>query len=333
MLRYQLSQMVMWPGKLRLMESAAVELAEGAAADVDARRIELIREAQKTYLMFAQNHAYRQVNEATRRLLETVTRSALARYGAGTGGHHEVVRAEVERSTLEVEALALEGERTSMVAMLNALRDEPADAPIADPPAFEAVSVTGASSAELLRLALARRPELKRMRAMAREYGTMAELARRARYPDFMTGIWYNQMLGAPDTAGVMVGASIPVFSASRQNRRAEASELSVRSVRSEVSGMQAMIRFQVADALQRAQTAARSLALVTQVARPRAEQNFASALSSYATGSTDMVFVLDAWRALQRMELARVDAIIGEHLALVDLEWATAAPLARSRR
>jgi cobalt-zinc-cadmium efflux system outer membrane protein len=335
MLRYQISQMIMWPGKLSLMESAADQKAEGAAADVDARKLELTREAQQAYLMLALNRGYREVNEATQRLLDIVTRSAIARYGAGSGGHHEVTRAEVERSALEVEAVSLEGERVSMVAMLNALRDFPADAPVSAPPPFDGAPAPGreASFAALMRLAVARRPELKRMRAMAREETTMAALARRERYPDFMTSVWYNQMLGAADTAGVMVGASIPLFSVPKQNRRARASELSAESVRSEASGMEAMIRFQVADALRRVQTAARTFELVTTVARPRAEQSFSSAVSAYSTGGAEMVFVLDAWRALQRMELARIDAAIAQRMALADLEWATGGPLSGGRR
>jgi cobalt-zinc-cadmium efflux system outer membrane protein len=329
MLRYQVSQMIMWPGKLGLMESAALQRAEGAAADADQRRLELIRDAQQAYLMFALNLGYREVNATTRKLLETVTRAAIARYGAGTGGHHEVVRAEVERSALEVDAIALDGERVSIVAMLNALRDRPADAAFAEPSLTEAESIGGDHSfTELMRLSVSRRPELKKMRAMVREETAMAALARRERYPDFMTGVWYNQMLGGADTGGVMVGANIPLFSVPRQNRRAAASDLSAQSAQSESTGMQAMIRYQVADALRRVNTAARTLKLVTAVARPRAEQSFSSALSSYATGTADMVFVLDAWRALQRMEQARIDAIVARRMAVADLEWAIGGPL-----
>ncbi len=333
MVRYQLNQMIMWPGKLGLMETAAEEQAAGAAADVDVRRLELIREAQQSYLMLVQNSGYREVNEATRRLLETVNKAAIARYGAGTGGHHEVARADVERSALEVEAVSLEGERISILAMLNALRDRPPDAQLEESSVADVAKAPAPASTELVRLAIERRPELKRMRAMVREENSMAALARRERYPDFMTGVWYNQMLGGADTVGVMVGTTIPLFSVPRQNRRAEAADLSAQSTRSDAAGMVAMIRFQVADALRRLQTAARTLELVEKVARPRAEQSFGSALSGYSSGSAEMVFVLDAWRALQRMEQVRIDAIIAQRTALVDLEWAVGGSLqGRSR-
>jgi outer membrane protein, heavy metal efflux system len=332
MLRYQLSQMIMWPGKLDLMESAAHQKADAAAADVQTRKLELVREAQRAYLMLAQNRGYDEVNRSARQLLETVTRSAIARYGAGSGNHHEVVRAEVERSALEVEALSLEGERVSMLAMLNALRNLPSDARIDEPGPPDAVLPLphDTSLAALVQLALSRRPELKRMRAMVREETTMADLARRQRYPDFMGGVWYNQMLGGADTAGIMVGATIPLFSVPRQNRTAQAADWAAQSARGELSAMQAMIRFEIGDALQRAQTGQRSFELVTKVAKPRAEQSFASSLAAYATGGSDLVLVLDAWRALQRLELARIDAVIAARLAVVDLEWALAGPLPR---
>jgi outer membrane protein TolC len=329
MVRYQVSQMIMWPGKLRLMEATAARQVDGAAADVEVRRLSLVREAQEAYLMLAQNRGYRDVNLATRSLLETVTRAAIARYGSGTGGHHEVARAEVERSALEVEAVSLDGERVSIVAMLNALRDRPADAPFEDPAPVDAGAVGSPRTlAELVRLAVGRRPELKKMRAMVREETYMAELARRERYPDFMASVWYNQMLGGADTGGAMVGASIPLSSVPRQNRRARASDLSAQSADSEAAGMRAMIRFQVADALRRAETSTRTLELVLKVAKPLAEQSFASALSAYAAGTADMVFVLDSWRALQRIETARIDAVVGHQLALVELEWATGGSL-----
>lgn len=84
--------------------------------------------------MLVMNGGLRKVNRASHALLTTIVNSALARYGAGVGGHHEVVRAEVERNALDIEAVDLEGERTSTVAMMNALRNAAADAPIPDPP-------------------------------------------------------------------------------------------------------------------------------------------------------------------------------------------------------
>ena len=332
MVRYQVSQMVPWPGKLQLMEEALARRADGRAALAQGKQLDLARDAKRAYFMLAQNAGFRALNQSSRDLLATVVNAALARYGTGVGGHHEVVRAEVERNALDVEAIDLDGERISTVAMMNALRNAKTDAPFQDPPLPPAPDGTPAPAlVSLLRLAETQRPELAAMRAMQREETTMASLARRERLPDFMTSVWYNQMLGEPDGAGLMVGATLPLFNVARQNRRAEAADLRAESAGSDLEAMRAMIRFEVADALRRVATANRSLELIVRVAAPRAEQSFSSSLSGYSTGSIDIVGVLEAWRALQSIERSRIEAVIARAMAVADLERATGGPLPKT--
>lgn len=332
MVRYQLSQMLPWPGKLGLMEDALARRADGKAAVARAQEVELVLQAKRAYLMLAMNAGLRRVNRASRDLLTTIANTALARYGAGVGGHHEVVRAEVERNAVDIEAIDLDGERTSAVAMMNALRNTAADSPFPDPPLPSSADEPGRPAlAALMRLAEARRSELAAMRAMQREESTMAALARRERYPDFMTSVWYNQMVGAADTAGVMVGVTVPLFNIKRQNRLAEAAELRASSAGNDLAAMRAMIRFEVADALRRLDTANRSLELIEKLAGPRAEQSFSSSLSGYSTATVDMVGVLDAWRALQTVERARVETLVARAVAVADIERATAGPLPKA--
>lgn len=332
MVRYQVSQMLPWPGKLGLMEGALQRRADGRAALARAQQVDLVRDAKRAYFMLALNAGLRQVNHSSRELLSTIAKAALARYGAGVGGHHEAVRAEVERNALDIEALDLEGDRTSTIAMLNALRNTAADLPFPDPPLPGGSGETRLPPlGELMRLAEARRSELAAMRAMQSEESTMAALSRRERYPDFMTSVWYNQMLGAPDSAGVMVGATIPIFNVRRQSRRAEASDLRAFSAGSDLAAMRAMIRFEVADALRRLDTANRSLDLIVNIATKRAEQSFASSLSGYASATVDIVGVLEAWRAVQSIERARVETLIARAVAVADIERAIAGPLPKA--
>lgn len=329
MVRYQLSQMVPWPGKLGLMEQAMARRADGRAALARVRALDVEQEAKRAYWMLCLNWGLRQLNHSSRELLTTVANAALARYSAGVGGHHEVVRTEVERNAVDVEAVDLEGERISIVAMMNALRNQPAETPFGDPALPDAADVGVIPPlAELTRLAEDRRPELDTMRAMQREETTMAGLARRERLPDFMASLWYDQNIGSPDAGGLMVGATLPLFNITRQNRRARAADLRAASAQQDLQAMQAMIRFEVADARRRLETASRTLDLVTKVAAPRAQQSFASSLSAFSTGTVDIVGVMDAWRALQSVEQARVQALVGRATALVDVERAIAGPL-----
>lgn len=330
MIRYQVSQMVPWPGKLGLMEAAAERRTDAAQADSKTQALDLIRDAKLAYWMLLMNKGLRDVNVASRGLLDTIASAALARYGAGSGAHHEVVRAQVEQSAIDVQAIDLEGNRVATVAMLNALRNVPAETAMADPSEPErSASAPLPPPARLERVALERRPELARMRAMQREEQTMAALSRRERYPDLMTSVWYNQMLmGMPDSVGVMVGASLPIFNVTRQNRLAQASDLRAGSVGSELTAMQNMIRFEIADASRQLITAERTLQLVEEVAVPRANQSFVASLAGYATGGVDIVGVLEAWRALQGLERARVESLVARLMALANLERALGGSL-----
>lgn len=332
MIRYQLQQMLPWPGKLGFMRSAAEWRAKGAEASIEVRRLDLVVETKRAWLMLLLNEQKRQINRASYDLLTSIARAAGARYAGGTGGHHELVRAEVERNSLDVEKVAFDGERVSIVAMLNALRDTRVDQPITDPEPFE-TPARELGLAKLVDEALRQRPELRQMDTMRRETQVMADLARRERYPDVMVGAWWNQMIGMPDSAGAMVGVSLPVVGVTRQNRQAGALDLRADSVSQDVEAMRAMIRFQVADAVRKIQTADRSLEFLRAVALPKAKENIEVSLAAYSTGSVDMVGVLDARRALQAAELGIVDAVVEREMAWAELDRAIGRePGAKSR-
>ena len=228
----------------------------------------------------------------------------------------------MERNALEVDKVAFDGERVSIVAMLNALRDARVDEPIADPPPFETPPRPLVLS-ELVEVAVRQRPELRQMDTMRREMKTMADLARRERYPDVMVGAWYNQMLGMPDSGGAMLGITLPVVGVTRQNRRAAALDVRAGSVAQDVQAMRAMIRFQIADAVRKIETADRSLEFLQTVALPKARENIEVSLSAFSTGTVDMVGVLDARRALQAAQLGIAEATIEREMAWAALDRA----------
>lgn len=322
MIQYGIKQMVPWPGKLGLAREAAEWQTAQAGSEVDLRRLDLALDAKRAYWMLALNVRRRQVNRANRNLATTLADATLGRYAAGVGGHHDVARAQVEVTALDVQHVDLEGERASMVAMINALRNEPMETAFADPAPTLSAPVR-LDRTRLEERALASRPELRGMRAMRSEAIAMASLERRERYPDVMGGIWYNQMIGMPDSAGAMIGATLPVFGYARQGYRAAAFEAKADAASEDQAAMRAMIRFEVADAVVAVETATRQVDLVSSVAVPRARESFQASLASYGAGTSDIVGVLDARRSLQQAELALADAEIRREIAIAQIERA----------
>ncbi|MEO7328964.1 MAG: TolC family protein [Minicystis sp.] len=326
MIRYQLSQMFPWPGKLGLRRDAGERQGDGSAAELEVRRLDLRLEAKRGYFMLLLNTKRREVNRASRSLAATIASATLARYGAGLGGHHDVARAQVEVTALDVELVNLEGERTSIVAMLNALRDRSIETTVAEPSSAPSPAPADALSV-LVERALSRRPELKGMGAMRGEAQAMARLARKEAYPDLMGSIWLNQNIGAPASFGGMVGGILPVFGVTRQRHRAAAFDARAEGAAEDQAAMRAMIRFEITDASTRVQTATRQLDLLRTVARPKARESFQASLAGYGAATVDILGLLDARRALQAMELAIAEAHVNRELALVQLERAVGAP------
>lgn len=324
MVRVQVSQMIMWPGKLALMRDAIRSEAEAAGASVDGRKLDLTLEARRTYFMFVMNAKRRELNRASRNLATTIASAALGRYASQAGGHHEIVRAELEVQALDVEYEALDGEQRSMLSMLNALRFQPPGMPFAIPQSVSWTPARSHSADSLMAAAVKNRPELQEMSAMKKGMSKMASLARREPYPDLMVGGWYNQMLmPAPNSFGVMVGGTIPLWGVERAGLRAEAFDNRADSASRDVASMSVMIRAQVIDAMTRFETASRQVALLEASAIPKARENFNTSLATYSTVDMDIVGVLDARRSLQAIELMLIEARAQREIALALLERA----------
>jgi len=336
MVRYQVSQMVPWPGKLGLMRASVERAGDAAAANVDVRRLELRVDVERGWAMLRLNLKRRQINRANRNLVATIAAAALGRYAAGVGGHHDVARAQVELNALDVQLVDLDGERASIVAMLNALRDRPSDLAIADPPPDAPAAPADLALQPLVDRALAQRPELRGMKAMENEALAMASLARKEVYPDLMGSVWVNQMIGSvtvAPTVGIMIGGTIPVFGVSRQQHRAAAFDARAQAAAAEQASMRSMVRFEVADALIKVQTATRQLALLRDSALPKARESFEASLAAFGAGNLDTLGVLDARRALQTAQLAVVEAEAVRAMALANLERAVGGPLGGGSR
>ena len=83
------------------------------------------------------------------------------------------------------------------------------------------------------------------------------------------------------------------------------------------------MIRFEIADAARKVETATRTVEFVRGAAAPRAMESFEVALASYSTATGEITALLESRRALQAVELAQAQAIVTCETAIAELERA----------
>jgi outer membrane protein TolC len=244
------------------------------------------------------------------------------RLGAGAGSHHDVLKMQTEASMLDDGLIMLEADRRDMVAMLNALLDLPAEAPVGEPaPTWTAARPFDRE--RLLREALERRPELREMVAMGAAERAMAEAARREYYPDLMIGALYDARMGGEDALGAMLGLNVPIWIGSKQKLDVAAAELRAQGLDRERAAMAAMVRAEIERALAGIAAADRRLELLDAELIPRAQQTFDSALRAFPAGMMSALELLDSLRTVEAQRLARTTVAVEREIAVVGLQRA----------
>ncbi len=324
MIRYTLEQPIPIPGSLRAEERVADAGIDRAASALATALRDLELETIRAYAMLWQLQGELAVVESQRALLEDLVGSALARLRSGADAHHDVIQAQVEGLSLHNRATVLEAERASVAAMVNALRNRPVSTPIVA--TGLALPDRLADERVLLRRAMRDRPELQSMQAMAREERAMAGVMRIDAWPMLRAGIWYTQDLDMPDSVGVMLSATVPVFGAPRQLARADAAEARANAADQDRARMEAMIRAEVHGARARYAATIERLSLLRGVALPRAEEALLAAQTSYRSGMMSFASVIQDRRMLAELRMELIGAEAARLVAWGDLLHAIGA-------
>jgi outer membrane protein TolC len=322
MLRLQASQMLPWPGKRDRMTRVADREAQVAEAKESAVVLDVVTQAKRIYYNLYLNKEARRINREQRTIADTLVDVVTGQLASGMPMHHDVLKMQTEVSMLDDELAMLETERREMVAMLNALRDRPAEEPVGEPLEIWSPEVPLERSA-LVPLAIAQRPEVLEMAAMVESGRAMAEVARREYYPDFMLGAFYDVRTDAEDTIGAMVTVSIPLWIDSKQRIDVAVADLRANASDRDRIAMEAMVRAEVEQALARlARVKRRSEILETELLE-RAQQTFDATLAAFPAGKTSVLEILDAMRVVTARRLSQVALRVERELALVDLSRA----------
>ncbi len=319
MLRVQANQMLPWRGKRERM----TRVAEGESRVAEAREravlVDAVTQAKRIYYGLYLNMEARRVNREQRAIADVLVEVVTGRLASGMAMHHDVLKMQTEASMLDDELAMLEAERQEMVAMLNALRDHPAEEPVGEP--LEAWSPEfPLDRAALMPRALAQRPEVQEMAAMAESKRAMAEVTRREYYPDFMLGAFYDARLGEEDTIGGMVTVSVPLWIGRKQRIDSAVADLRASAADRDRSAMEAMVRAEVEQALARLSRVHRRSEILETELLDRAQQTFDAALAAFPAGKTNVLEILDAMRVVAQRRLSRTTLRVERELALVDL-------------
>lgn len=319
--RYVLMQDFPWMGKRGLKREVAESQAQAARSRAAGAWVELAGTIKTTY---AELYYLDQNERLSREILDLMARLekvAQVRYAGGLAAQQDVIRAQVEQSTMRNELIALDAERRQLQSKLNALVGRPTSEILAAPEQIRALpSPEQVSFAALEGRARMNNPLLRTEESQIRAAEKNRELTYKNRYPDFNVGISPIQYRGSIKEWELMVELNIPLQQDSRraQERESEAMLAAARS-RQEVVTNQVLADLYANVA--GFESARRSLALTTESLLPQSELTFRSALAGYQTGKVDFATLLDAQRQIRQSKLNQIKAGVEAQKRLTEIE------------
>lgn len=335
-----LSQKLPWFGKLGLKEKAALERADALEAGIEGQRLDLVTETRRLYYEIAFLDGWSKVVRSDRSTLEHYEQLARTRYASGVGIQQAVIKIQAEITRADTRLLDIGSRRATLVAALNALRDEPQSRPVAPLILPEYGEVT-LDPAALRDRALALRPEMAQADSEIGRADTVLDIARKEYKPDITLAATYTRVGLRGDAAGIAVpppdnGKDVFAISASinlpiqRGRLKAgveEAAELRRAAGEGKRTVVTAIDR-SLGELTERVTLTWQQLHLLRDVLGIQADQSLRSAESGYASGSLNSIDLLDAERVLldvgTAIERTRADYAI----ALARLEGAVGEPL-----
>lgn len=319
MRRLQANQMLPWPGKRERMTRVAERGSQVAEAKESTVLLDAITKAKQIYYGLYLNKEARRLNREQRIIADTLVDVVTGQLASGMPMHHDVLRMQTEVSMLDDELAMLESERREMVAMLNALRDRPAEEPMGEPVEAWSPEVP-LERAALVSQALTQRSEIREMGAMADGMRAMADVSRLEYYPDFMLGAFYDWRTDADDTIGAMITVNIPLWIDSKQRIDVNVAELRASAADRDRGAMEAMVRAEVEQALARLERTKRRAEILEAGLLERAQQTFDATLAAFPAGRSSVLEILDALRIVTTRRLSQIALRVERESALIDL-------------
>ncbi len=254
------------------------------------------------------------------------------RYAVGGGTQPDVLRAQVERTRLTDQIVALEERRVSELARLNALLGRDTDTPLPatevpaqvlaaaltkeevgavfasdalrDVIASEQADGTLPSADQLQELALARNPMIRAHERRVEAEERALALARKATLPDLGLTAGYSHRAGLGDFFNVMITAPIPIFAGRKQSQRVVEQTAVLEDHRTRHHAMVDELKAEIASLAAALRRTRDQLLLLGDGILPQARAGLSSSTAAYRVGRVDFLTLLDAQVTLYRHEL-----------------------------
>ncbi|MGE5247808.1 MAG: TolC family protein [Verrucomicrobiota bacterium] len=327
------TQALPFPGKLSLKEEIARLEAVQAGDRVESARNLIRFRVQKDFFSLMENREVVRLTEKNKALLGELLEVANSRYAVGKAPQQDLFKAQVEISRMEKTLIALRKQRVALLADLNTLRDRPVDETVPLPPSYR-LPGQDYTEEELLEVAKASNPDLKREQDGIARNEAALKLARKLILPDFQIGATYKIRENAdngmtrPDFLSAAVGVSIPLWAGRKQDQEVLAAERELSSGRSGYANALNAVRNRIRDITSDLAAMKESLSLYDTGLLPQARESVSASRAAYEVGQVEFASVLMGQLSLYQQEIEREKTAESYRIRASELELAAGKEL-----
>lgn len=322
------SQEIPYPGKLALAGEEAKKDAEAEREMYRALVLDATAQLKVSYYEWFGVAKAIEVTEKNRELLQRLERIARVRYTVGRGIQQDVLKAQVETSSLAQRLELLSQRKATIEARIRALLNS--ERPLGRP-ADVRLSPVSVGLEALLAAIDDQSPRLKNKQAMLDGRSVAIERSKKEYRPDFGVSFQW-QKNGAPfrDYYMAVAEVKVPLYFWRKQRLGVEESVAKFREARQEFLSERQELVFQAKDLYLTATTSERLLKLYQEGIIPQSALSLESALAAYETGGVDFLTVMNNFMTVLTYEMQYYEELAKHSQALARLEALVAMPLIR---
>ena len=289
--QFEVWQGIPYPGKLAAKTALASSGADRIRSSVEVKHVDLIAQLKAAYAGLELAERSLGILDATRSVLEQARSHAEARFRVGRGPQQDVLRAQIEISTLLERTALLRRDRATALAAINAVLGRPPETALSSaPPTLDVAPPL----AELRRLANERNPRIRENELELAAGQAAVEVARKEVLPDFgITVTAQKKVGGMPWMYGVELMANVPIFRDRKQRQMVAEADAMLGAAREMREVTRVGADAELAAASASADAARELMLLYADSILPQARLAVESSLASYQTGAVDFLTLL----------------------------------------
>jgi outer membrane protein, heavy metal efflux system len=310
-----------FPGKLALASEEARREADSDREMYEATVRDVTARLKIAYFEWASIAKQIEITEKNRSVLERFEELARARYGVGKGIQQDVLKAQVELSTLQQELEVLQQRRASAEAQIQFLLGRDEREPLGTPDEIKR-SAVNVDLESLLSSLDENSPRIRAQKFLVDSRAVGVERSKKEYRPDFAVNLqWQHTGSNFPDNYMATFEVKLPLYFWRRERYGAEEALARLGEARSNYHSTQQEIAFMVKDQFLTAKSSERILSLYESGTIPQANLALESASGAYEVGKVDFLTLLNSLTSVLTFEKQYYQELARHEQALARLE------------